>query len=170
MARVAEDGVRRLVAALNVALASTPEGIALAKVREELSQKQEAIKVVEAKVRELALDNFYVTENSRPEQGVQIRLFSKVVYESLNAWAWCVEHARKYLLLDNKAFEKAAPVLRDLGAPVKVVKEARVTIATDLGVWLQDPLLATEEINLLLLATEEINLLREEQQLAETES
>jgi hypothetical protein len=96
----------------------------------------EDVKIAEAKVRELALDNFYVTENSRQAEGVQVKLFSRVEYEPALALTWCLGHATKYLQLDTRAFEKAAPVLRDLGAPVELVKEARVQIATDLDVWL----------------------------------
>lgn len=96
----------------------------------------EDVKIAEAKVRELALDNFYVTENSRQAEGVQVKLFIKVVYVSLDAWAWCMEHATKYLLLDTKAFEKAAPILKDLGAPVTLTREPRASIGTDLSAWL----------------------------------
>ena len=95
-----------------------------------------AIKDAEAKVRELALAEHALTGIYRPAEGVQIKEFNKVVYEPEDAWSWCVEHALKYLQLDTKAFEKAASVLRDLGAPVELTKEPRAQIATDLGAWL----------------------------------
>jgi hypothetical protein len=47
-----------------------------------------------------------------------------------------MEHATKYLLLDTKAFEKAAPILKDLGAPVTLTREPRASIGTDLSAWL----------------------------------
>jgi hypothetical protein len=50
--------------------------------------------------------------------------------------AWCAEHALKYLVLETKGFEKAASVLKDLGAPVELVREPRASIATDLSQWL----------------------------------
>jgi len=118
-----------------------------------------AIEDAESTVRELALAEHALSGNVRPAEGVQVKLFGKVVYEPQDVWSWCIVNAHKYLQLDVKAFEKAAPVLRDLGAPVELTKEARVQIATDLSVWLQEPLLASEEIN----------LLREEQDLAEKE-
>ncbi len=89
-----------------------------------------------SKVRELALDNFYATENSRPAEGVQVKLFSKVEYAPNLALDWCIAHATKYLQLDTRAFEKAAPVLKDLGAPVTLTREPRVSIGTDLSAWL----------------------------------
>jgi hypothetical protein len=170
-ARASEEGTRRLVAALDAALASTPEGIALSMVREERSQKQAAIKAAESTVRELALAEHALSGDARPAEGVTVKLFSKVVYQQDEAEKWCFGHAARYLVLDSKAFEKAAPVLKDLGAPVEFAKEARAQIATDLGVWLvsdlrpyaqqKDPVMER------LLASEENNLLREEQYLAE---
>jgi hypothetical protein len=113
-----------------------------------------------AEVCAVALVEYESSKNPKPAVGVQIEEFNKVVYESGNAWDWCAEHALKYLVLDVKAFEKAASVLRDLGAPVELSMEARVQNATNLDVWLPDALLASEEIN----------LLREEQDLAEKQS
>ena len=95
-----------------------------------------AIGDAESRVRELALDYFYVTENSRPAEGVQVKLFNKVEYQRDEAEKWCFAHAAKYMALDTKAFEKAAPVLRDLGAPVELTHEPRVSIGTDLSAWL----------------------------------
>jgi hypothetical protein len=83
-----------------------------------------------------ALVEYGASQNARPAEGVQIKEFSKVVYEPAQALGWCLAQAHKYLQLDTKAFEKAAPVLKDLGAPVELTKEPRVQIATDLSVWL----------------------------------
>ncbi len=96
-----------------------------------------AIGAAETKVRTLALAEHTLSGDYRPAEGIQIKEFSKVVYEPEQARAWCVAHAHKYLALDTKAFEKAAPVLRDLGAPVELTREARAQIATNLDVWLQ---------------------------------
>lgn len=95
-----------------------------------------AMSHAEAKVRELALAEHALTGEYKPADGVQIKEFSKVVYEPGPALAWCLAHATKYLVLDTKPFEKAASVLKDLGAPVELTKEARVTLATDLSAWL----------------------------------
>jgi hypothetical protein len=116
-------------------------------------------KRAESMVRELALVEHALTGDAKPAEGVQIKEFTKVVYAPNLALDWCRAHAPKYLQLDTKAFEKAAPVLKDLGAPVELTKEPRLQIATDLSAWLPDPLLASEEIN----------VLREEQELAEKE-
>ncbi len=103
---------------------------------EQMSDTAVAVGAAEYKVRALALAEHALSGDVRPAEGVQVKLFSKVVYEPEDAWAWCTEHALKYLVLDTKVFEKAAPVLRDLGAPVELTKEARVQIATNLDLWL----------------------------------
>ena len=90
----------------------------------------------EQRVRELALAEHALSGDANPAEGVQVKLFAKVVYEHEDAWAWCAEHALKYLVLETKGFEKAASVLKDLGAPVELVREPRVSIATDLSAWL----------------------------------
>jgi hypothetical protein len=90
----------------------------------------------EQRVRELALAEHALSGDAKPAEGIQIKEFSKVVYAPNLALDWCRAHAPKYLQLDTKAFEKAASVLRDLGAPVELVREPRVSIATDLSAWL----------------------------------
>ena len=64
-----------------------------------------------------------------------IKVYQVVHYETPEAMAWCIEHARKYLKLDESAFEKGAPVLIDLGAPVTLDKEPRVTISSNLSAY-----------------------------------
>jgi hypothetical protein len=123
-----------------------------------------AMGALEVKVRELAMKEHVWSGEYKPADGVQIKEFTRAVYKPEDAWEWCAEHALKYLVLDIKAFENAASLLRYLGAPVELTKEARVTIATDLGAWLP-----TEQMEG-LLASEEIELLREEQDLAEKQS
>jgi len=95
-----------------------------------------AIGDAEDVVRELALAEHAASGNYKPAHGVQIKEFSKVMYAPNLALDWCIAHAPKYLALHAKAFEKAASVLRDLGAPVELTKEARAQIATDLSAWL----------------------------------
>jgi len=126
-----------------------------------------AITVADLRVRELALKEHLWSGSYKPAGGVQIKEFSKVVYAPNLALDWCIAHATKYLQLDTKAFEKAASVLRDLGAPVELTKEARAQIATNLSAWIQRPGVIQGQMET-LLDSEEINLLREEQDLAET--
>ena len=108
----------------------------LIEAKKQVSVLENAIGDAESRVRVLALAEHALTGEYKPAEGVQVNLFSKVVYEHEDAWAWCAEHALKYLVLETKGFEKAAPVLRDLGAPVQIEKEPRVSIATDLSAWL----------------------------------
>jgi len=96
----------------------------------------QAILNADAKVRALALAEHALSGDTKPAEGVQVKLFGKVVYEPQDVWSWCIVNAPKYLVLDAKAFEKAASVLRDLGARVELTKEARAQIATNLDVWL----------------------------------
>jgi hypothetical protein len=103
---------------------------------EQMSDTSVAVGAAESKVRALALAEHALSGDYKPAEGVQIKEFSQVVYAPNLALDWCLAHATKYLQLDSKAFEKAAPVLRDLGAPVEMTKEARAQIATDLSAWL----------------------------------
>jgi len=144
-----EDALRELAEAreqLVIAKEHTAEHLKRVKamtVYQELATAQDsernlklAIEDAEAKVRNLALAEHALSGDTKPAEGVLVKLFGKVVYEPQDIWSWCIVNAPKYLQLDIKAFEKAAPVLRDLGAPVELTKEARVQIATDLNVWL----------------------------------
>lgn len=129
IARAQAEGKRRCLEAL----AEFQEVLA---ANEQMMDASVVVGAAEAKVRELALAEHAVTGNYKPADGIQIKEFAKVLYKPEDAWEWCIEHAIKYLLLDTKAFEKAASVLRDLGAPVELGKEARAQIATDLSGWL----------------------------------
>lgn len=119
-----------------VILSALIEYVVLQAVKQQANALSVAVGAAEAKVRELALAEHALTGEYKPADGIQIKEFNKVVYEPEQARVWCVTYATKYLQLDTKAFEKAASVLRDLGAPVELTKEARAQIATDLDVWL----------------------------------
>jgi hypothetical protein len=159
-ARRSEEIIANHIALIQADIEATPQGKALAGFKRDLAEVRSGSSALTEEIRAAALDAFYLTKTRTPAKGVQIKEFAKVVYAPNLALGWCLAHAMKYLRLDAKAFEKAAPVLRDLGAPVELTKEARVQIATDLSVWLLDPLLASEEIS----------LLRQEQDLAKKES
>lgn len=135
-ARRSEEIVSNHIAQIQADIENTPQWLALAGFRRDLAEVKASAAAVTERAKELALDDFYVTENRRPAEGVQVKLFSKVDYQRDEAEKWCLGHACKYLILDARAFEKAAPVLRDLGAPVQLTRDPRVSIATDLSAWL----------------------------------
>lgn len=129
---IAKGSVREQEAALSALM----DYQVLQAVKKQANALSVAMEAAEAKVRELALAEHALTGEYRPAEGVQVKLFSKVNYQQDEAEKWCLAHAAKYLTLDTKAFEKAASVLRDLGAPVELTKEARAQIASDLSAWL----------------------------------
>jgi len=170
-ARRAAEIISNYIALIQADIEKTPHWLAMAGFKRDLAEARAEAATATDAIKAAALAEHALSGNVKPAEGVQVKLFAKVVYEPQDVWSWCIVNAHKYLQLDVKAFEKAAPVLRDLGAPVELTKEARAQIATDLGVWLvsnlrpyaqqKDPVMER------LLASEENNLLREEQYLAE---
>ena len=113
------------------ALYETPEGARVLDAKEKHRAAAEAASQARSLVELKALQAH--ADGQPLARGVTIKMYQAVRYDADQAMAWCIEHARKYLKLDERAFEKGAPVLMDLGAPVTLAKEPRVTIASNLS-------------------------------------
>jgi len=83
----------------------------------------------EAKLREMTLAAWAKTGNKKPAPGVGIQQATQLVYEKGQAFTWAKEHGLA-LALDRASFENLAKA--DPPDFVKVIKEPRATIATDL--------------------------------------
>jgi hypothetical protein len=83
-------------------------------------------------VRDIALAIYRASGETKPVPGVVIKMYKLCKYDQELAKQWCATKAPGYLKLDNARFEKAAEVLKDVGAPVQVVPDPRVTIASNL--------------------------------------
>lgn len=85
----------------------------------------------EARLRALALTNYFETGSEAPSPGVGIRVTTKPTYYPDAALAWAKAH-NIALALDVKAFEAIAKH-GTCGSIVTFSQEATVTISTDLG-------------------------------------
>lgn len=99
-----------------------------------LAEMQSHAREVEARLRLEAVTTY--DGNKHPLMGIDLAEYQTVTYDRAEAIKWCVGNAVRYLALDTKLFEKAAPVLVDLGAPVKIGVEVRARIASDLSAYL----------------------------------
>jgi len=116
----------------------TPEGVAFAAADSITRFTEQRVKEIEASIRQEAVAAY--DGNKHPIEGVDLAEYQTVTYDRAEAIKWCVSNAPKYLALDTKPFEKAAPVLVDLGAPVQLGVEVRARIAGDLSQYLPSDL------------------------------
>jgi len=97
---------------------------------------------LDAAIREAAIEDYKVTGNKKPWDGVGIRELTKYDYELADAVAWAKANASMvvYETVDKKKFEKILSVTEPETLPetIKVYKEAIATIASDLSMYLED--------------------------------
>jgi hypothetical protein len=84
-------------------------------------------------VRDLGRERYEKEGAAMKVPGISVKLYHVARYKLEEALAWARENMAGFLILDTKRFEKAAigGVLPP-GAPVQVVQEPRVSIASDL--------------------------------------
>ena len=89
--------------------------------------------LAEGALRARAVEVYNQTGNKKPAPGVEIKMFTKLTYDEVEALKWASEHWIA-LKLDKAVFEKIAKA-----APpdfVAVTQEPQATIATDLSRYL----------------------------------
>jgi len=91
---------------------------------------KETCSEAEALLRELTLQAYAETGNKAPAEGVSVKIFEVLNYDSKEAMGWALEH-RVALKLDTPTFEKIAKV--DTPSFVTITEEARAQIARDLS-------------------------------------
>ena len=114
------------VAAMN----ATPEKAEVSRVIDAIRAQAAILGQAEDELRILALSIYRDTGNTKPTNGVMVKLFTTTFWMPDVATEWCRTNLPEALKLDSKVFEKAAVNIP--GAPIKVTKEPRVQIATDL--------------------------------------
>ncbi|HOW77955.1 MAG TPA: hypothetical protein PK406_00760 [Verrucomicrobiota bacterium] len=137
-ARKALDGAQARLDMAMLAMKMTPQYATVEVAQAGQRNAEELVTQAGALVRQLAIDAFVGTGNKTPSPGVSIKLYKVAHYDPEAAKAWCRENAAGYLALDTKRFEKAAPVLKDIGAPVQIIEDPRAVIASDLGGLLKE--------------------------------
>ena len=116
----------------------TPEYRAFMEARTTQTMAETAVAAASEAVRVKAIEEFEDTREKRPAPGVQIREYRRCEYDQGQALAWCKAFAPTFVQehVDARAFEKVAETLAEQGAPVRIVREAKATIAGDLRQYL----------------------------------
>lgn len=106
--------------------------------RDKYREHERYIETLEVAVRNAAVEAFLATGDKHPAEGVTVKVFKNLSYAIETVTDWARLHMPMVLALDRKRFERAATsgILPDT-APVDVIDEPRVTIASDLSVYLE---------------------------------
>lgn len=99
-----------------------------------LIKKEEALVLAEANLKSAALDLYKETEDKKPIDKVEIKIFKRLSYSITEVLDWCKKNAQSLLIVNKKPFEKTAV---EIGAPVEVTDEAKCTIGTDLSAYIK---------------------------------
>ena len=99
---------------------------------DELKQKA---KELDSQIRDYTVSIFESTGEKHPHPAVGIREYTKLDYDKDEALHWAQRHLPKALKLDNRFFEKHAKAVSETQpiSFVRIYKEPRATISTDLG-------------------------------------
>ena len=124
-----------LVATCKADLEQTPEFIRLQATTAELKDVKEWEEESADAVREMAFSLFNSTGEKKPHRHVQIKMFSKLVYDATQALEYALANLPAALKLDTKKFEAAA---KALGLPFvtteeepKVYIDAKIEVSDD---------------------------------------
>lgn len=114
--------------------------------------KMKTVAELETSVKGIELELFTASGEKKPLEGLETKLFNKVVYVPFEALGWCIVHKPEFvqIILLSDYWEKwvikeqdKIGVVDDLkDIPAKVVKEPKATIASDLSAYLpkkEDP-------------------------------
>lgn len=90
---------------------------------------------VEKEIREGAINEFLVSGNKKPWDGIGIRETTKIDYDEKLATEWCKHRLPEALTIEKKKFEKFVGTFdqEDLPAFVSITKVPTATIASDLS-------------------------------------
>ena len=115
-----------------------PEWHQLEKILEEQKEIKDGIDQAKADIQIEALKAYQETGNKKPADGVGIRVYKKLKYDTEQAIEWCKANLPSGLKLDTRTFEKHAKAVEDTLplAFVEYYEDAGVTIASDLSDYL----------------------------------
>lgn len=115
-------------------MAETEEGKSFQLCTEELAKEKEALSEAETSLKTAVLEVYEETEERKPIDKVEVKIFESLKSDPLADLAWCRANAPTLLIVDKKAYAKTAVAI---GAPVHVIKTAKCTIAKDLSSYLE---------------------------------
>lgn len=101
---------------------------------------KQSLAELDAGIREAAIEDYKVTGNKKPWDGVGIREVTKYDYDLPKAVEWAKQNMPAILTVDKKKFEKVLSVTSPETLPetIKVYKETTATIASDLSMYKED--------------------------------
>lgn len=109
----------------------------VATLKHELAAREES-------AREAALQRYGETLDTKPVDGVEIKLYDTVTVDPDAATAWARTHMPALLVLDMRAYEKVLREVRSskllsglMTMPGDVVKTPKATLARDLSMYLE---------------------------------
>ena len=140
--RVAASGRKVLmlmqegIKARQAALEQTPEWAVLQTAKDEESAARQTVSLAEDDLRAEVAHYYEQTSDKKPANGVEVKLFKKLVYDQDEALKWCSANAPA--LVEYKLAKEFDKVAEKMGAPVKVEMQPRVQIAGNLDEWLTE--------------------------------
>lgn len=106
----------------------------MSRLREAQQHSDDMTNIIKAN----AIQEYLARDNKHPHSHVDIRMVTRLVYETPLALEWCKENLTGALKLDYPLFEKHARAIAET-APldfVEIEKQPQATIATDLSEYL----------------------------------
>lgn len=132
------ESIAELKAEKDALIRAVTEGIAYQSLDDQLKQLQETEGVVAETVRAQALGQFLADHNKKPGNGVEIKTFTVLHYNPVEALAYCKSSLPAALSLNVKSFEAVAKTGALPETVVKIAEENRVQIASDLSAYLKE--------------------------------
>lgn len=133
VARQAFDQAQEEQNALWLELMATEAGRAWASQKSAVADLGLVVETAETDLRRMVAEHYEVHRNMRPVAGVLVKTFKRLIYSVDEVLAWCEEKAPA--LVERKlakGFEKVIEYMP--GAPVEVIQEPRVQIASELPI------------------------------------
>lgn len=115
-------------------LEKTVEYTVLQRLKESFEDTMCNLEDAEKELKSASLTLYEETGEKKPTDKVEIKIFKSLEYDALRVLDWCRANAPALLMVNKKPFEKAAV---EIGAPVRVIEEARCTIGKDISAYLK---------------------------------
>jgi len=134
-ARQTEANLQDDVADLEAKIAASPDGLKLARLKEQLETAKEYTGLADVALRQATVEEFQRTGIKALLAGATVREYTVLHYTDEDALEYARQHLPQALKLDKKPFENVARVIELPFVMVEVVPKA--IIARDLSGWLE---------------------------------
>lgn len=134
IARVNEERAASAAARLKAVVENTPEWKAYQEAQASAGVASATVAMMDAQMRDTLLEYFQETGDKKPTPGASIQIHTRLRYDPIAAIEWCKVNAPK--LVETKLARNFDKVAEQMGAPVEVIAEPRVVLATNLNGYL----------------------------------